>query len=290
MTIIQSGRLTATEQGERNRNAVMLPGDGTQLGTVEGVQSGLALTKTSGMGWQLDLGRCIISSATAANGAVVAAVVVSEIGSFAAGDATRDRIDIVGLQIDETATIANGLPAVKTVVIQGAYPASGQPVTPAVPAGAIGLWSVRINAGTSAGSGGWNTGLLVDLRTMLGELPSQSVTLNGLYTNASGFRPLTVRKVGNRVALNGAATNAGTTTWTAGQNYPLGTLPTGFRPPVGSAERFAITWAMTSGANPVPGWAGIDSSGNITFALSQTISGASANLYIMSLSHSWDAP
>jgi hypothetical protein len=134
---------------------------------VQGVQAGLVLTKTSGMGWQLDIGRCIIAPATAANGAVVATVTVAETGSFAAGDATRDRIDVVALQIDETATTGNGLPAVKSVVIQGAYPASGSPVTPTVPAGSIGLWSVKITAGTSAGSGGWNTANLVDLRPSL---------------------------------------------------------------------------------------------------------------------------
>lgn len=287
MTIIQSGRLTATEQGERNRNAVMLTSDGTSLGVSQGVQSGLNLVKTSGMGWQLDLGRCMISSATAANGAVAAAVVTSEIGSFAAGDATRDRIDIVGLQIDETATIANGYPAVKTTVIQGAYPVSGQPVMPTIPAGTLGLWAARINAGTSAGSGGWNTALLTDIRTPLSG-SSQLVTLRNLYTNATNFRPITVRRIGARAVLNGAATNVGTTTWTAGASYPLGDLPAGFAPALGLAERFPITWATVSGSNPVAGWAGIDSTGTITFALSQTISGAAANLYVMSVSHSWD--
>lgn len=164
MTIVQTGRLTATETGHRNQISASMPSDGTQLGVVQGVQSGLVLTKTSGMGWQLDLGRCTISPATPANGGVVATVTVAETGTFANGDATRDRIDVVGLQIDETATIGNGNPAVKSVIIQGAYPVSGQPVTPTIPAGTIGLWSVRINANTSAGSGGWNTANLVDIR------------------------------------------------------------------------------------------------------------------------------
>lgn len=164
MTIMQAGRITVAEQADRNRNAAFMPGDGTPLGMIQGVQSGLVLTKTSGMGWQLDLGRCTIASAAVSNGAVVATVTVAETGSFAAGDATRDRIDIVGLQIDETATSGNGLPAVKSVVLQGAYPVSGSPVAPAIPAGTIGLWSARIAAGTSAGSGGWNTANLTDIR------------------------------------------------------------------------------------------------------------------------------
>jgi len=170
LTIVQTGRLTATETGHRNQISAAMPGDGTQLGVVQGGQSGLVLTKTSGMGWQLDLGRCEIAPATPANGAVVATVTVAETGTFANGDATRDRIDVVGLQIDETATIANGNPPVKSVIIQGAYPVSGQPVTPTIPAGTIGLWSVRINAGTSSGSGGWNTANLVDLRPWLGQM------------------------------------------------------------------------------------------------------------------------
>ena len=287
MTIIQAGRLTLTEQADRNRNAILLPSDGTALGTIEGVQAGLVLTKTSGMGWQLDIGRCNISSATPANGSVAATVIAAETGSFAAGDATRDRLDVVALQIDETATVANGLPAVKSVVIQGAYPVSGSPVLPTIPAGAIGLWSVKITAGTSAGGGGWNTSLLTDIRPMLSGTPNL-ISLNGLYVNASGFRPLSVKRIGNRAFLNGAATNAGITTWTAGTNYTLGTLPAGFAPASGFAERYPITWATTSGSNPVPGWAGIDTSGNITFALASTISGAAANLYIMALSASWD--
>ncbi len=164
MTIVQTGRLTATETGHRNQISANMVSDGSQLGVFQGVQNGLVLTKTSGMGWQLDLGRCSIAPATPANGGVIATVTVAETGTFANGDATRDRIDVVGLQIDETATIANGNPAVKSVIIQGAYPGAGQPVTPTVPAGTIGLWSVRINANTSAGSGGWNTANLVDIR------------------------------------------------------------------------------------------------------------------------------
>jgi hypothetical protein len=164
MTIIQSGRVAVSEAADRNRTALALPSDGTVLGVVPGVQSGLVLTKTSGMGWSLGLGRCAIAPATAANGPVIATVTVAETGTFADGDATRDRIDVVTLAIDETATTGNALPPVKAVVIQGAYPASGSPVTPAIPAGSIGLWSVKIAAATSAGGGGWNTANLVDLR------------------------------------------------------------------------------------------------------------------------------
>jgi len=168
MTILVTGRLTLAETEHRNQTALFLPSDGTQLGVIQGVQAGLALTKTSGMGWQLDIGRAVISPATAANGPVVATVTVAETGTFADGDATRDRIDVVGLQIDETATVTNGNPRVKTVLIQGAYPVSGSPVTPVIPAGTIGCASAKIAAGTSAGGGGWNTANLVDLRNLMG--------------------------------------------------------------------------------------------------------------------------
>lgn len=163
MTILTTGRLTLAETEHRNQTALFMPTDGTQLGVVGGVQSGLALTKTSGLGWSLDIGRAVIVPATAANGPVVATVTVAETGSFAAGDATRDRVDLLTLQIDEAATVANGNPRVKVVIIQGAYPVSGSPVEPVAPAGSVPLWAETIRAGTSAASG-WDTTLLKDRR------------------------------------------------------------------------------------------------------------------------------
>lgn len=181
MTIASHGRVRATEQGQRNATAVSLVSDGTALGVLDGVQSGLALTKTSGMGWQLGLGRAVIAPASAANGPVVAAVTAPETGQFAPGDATRDRIDIIALQIDETATAANNLPPVKTIVLQGAYPTSGSPARPAVPAGCLELWAVPVKAGVSAGSGGWDAGQITDLRPDL-YVPGSEI---GRYENAS---------------------------------------------------------------------------------------------------------
>jgi hypothetical protein len=186
MTIIVSGRLVESEAEARNQTAAALVNDGTQLGVIEGVQGGLTLSKTSGMGWQLDIGRAVIAPATAATGPVVATVTVAETGSFANGDATRDRIDVVTLQIDETATIANGNPRVHTAVVQGAYPASGPPVQPAIPAGAIGLAAVKISAGTSAAGGGWNTAQLTDIRgVFLGKLSRMEVTASNSIPNAT---------------------------------------------------------------------------------------------------------
>jgi hypothetical protein len=166
MTIITSGRLQVSETSDRQRAAFNLRSDGTQLGVTGGVQGGLGLTKTAGLGWSLDLGRAAIPAATAANGAVLATVTVAETGAWAAGDATRDRIDILTLMIDETATVANGNPPVKVNIIQGAYPASGGPVAPVVPAGQLPLWQEYIAAGTSAGTG-WDTTKLTDLRQTL---------------------------------------------------------------------------------------------------------------------------
>lgn len=217
MTIIQHGRIQATEQGQRNETALALPTDGTTLGVVGGVQSGLALTKTSGMGWQLGLGRAAIAPATAANGPVAAVVTVPETGTFAPGDATRDRIDVVALMIDETATIANGLPPVKTVVLQGTYPLTGTPVRPTVPGGYLELWEVPIKAGTSAGSGGWDLAAARDIRPRLytagAEIAATSLTsVISVPTNGTGIvGQATVRlPAGRRIRVNVEVAHYGT--------------------------------------------------------------------------------
>jgi hypothetical protein len=166
MTIITTGRLQVGETSDRQRAAVQVASDGTALGSVQGYLSGLVLTKTAGLSWSLSTGRAVIAAANAANGPVIATVTVAETGAWAAGDATRDRIDILTLSIDETATIANGNPPVKVNIIQGAYPAAGGPLAPAVPAGQLALWQEYIAAGTSVATG-WDTTKLTDLRQQL---------------------------------------------------------------------------------------------------------------------------
>jgi hypothetical protein len=166
MTILTTGRLQVGETSDRQRAAVQVASDGTALGSVQGYIAGLTLTKTAGLSWSLSTGRAVIAAANAANGPVIATVTVAETGAWAPGDATRDRIDILTLLIDETATVGNGNPPVKVNIIQGAYPASGSPVAPTVPAGQLALWQEYIAAGTSV-STGWDTTKLTDLRQQL---------------------------------------------------------------------------------------------------------------------------
>jgi hypothetical protein len=274
MTIIVSGRLVEAEAEARNQTAVILPSDGTQLGVIQGVQGGLTLTKTSGMGWQLDIGRCVIAAATPANGPVVATVTVAETGVFAPGDATRNRIDIVTLLIDETATVANGNPRVKTNVIQGAYPVSGSPVAPAVPAGQIPLWSEQVNAGISAGSGGWDTSTLKDLRGVaLGKRGRIELTASNSIPNANtplwGVGPLTADAAATKTT-DGGLVAAGTDTVT-----------------IRDAGEYSINW-YGSLANPVTGrsflsldnTAGTNNFGRSSFTTGENTTNVSCPSYV----------
>lgn len=202
--------------------------------------------------------------------------------NLATANATNPRIDTIYIGTVDT-FYGGATDIIKIDKVTGTPAAS--PVAPAAPTNSITLATVAVAANATTIV---NANITAATNFVVGEDVAKTVTPNGLYTSASGFRPVKVRRVRNRAVLNGAFTNVGTTTWTAGVNYTLGTLPAGFAPPSGQAERFPITWATTSGSNPVPGWAGVDSTGNITFALSSTISGAAANLYIMSVSHTWD--
>jgi hypothetical protein len=199
MTIITTGRLQVGETSDRQRAAVQVASDGTALGNVQGYLSGLVLTKTAGLSWSLSTGRGIIAAANAANGPVIATVTVAETGAWAPGDATRDRIDILTLLIDETATVANGNPPVKVNIIQGAYPAAGSPVAPAVPAGQLPLWQEYIAAGTSV-STGWDTTKLTDLRQqLLGGLAPANPAVP--FAMAAGTATLTVASGANNASM-----------------------------------------------------------------------------------------
>ncbi|QGJ93470.1 hypothetical protein SEA_MUFASA8_21 [Arthrobacter phage Mufasa8] len=202
--------------------------------------------------------------------------------TIAASDPTNPRIDVVYLCVKDS-FYSGATDSIDLYVVTGTPAAT--PVEPTVPANSIALATIAVAANATTIV---NANITMKSLFYVGEGVAVSVTPNALYTSATGFRSVKVRRVRNRAVLNGAFTNVGTTTWTAGTNYTLGTLPSGYAPPANQAERFPITWATTSGSNPVPGWAGIDSTGNITFALSSTISGAAANLYIMSVSHTWD--
>lgn len=135
------------------------------LNVFDGVHSGLALTKTTGMGFSIGPGRAAVNGVTAADGTYSVAVTAPETGAFAPGDATKDRIDLIVLQTYPNNPSATG---VKVEVVTGAIPTTGSPVAPATPAGALPLFQVTIGAGVSAGNGGWNTAKVSDVRRPIG--------------------------------------------------------------------------------------------------------------------------
>lgn len=174
-TITTGNTVSLTDQEHRNQTAAMLPPTLLPLGIRGGVHSGLNISKTSGMGFSISPGRAIVQPASPSAGPYVVTVTTAEARTFAAGDATRNRIDVVAVKVDETAGTAN--PG-SIVIIQGSYPASGAAQRPAIPAGHEALFHVPINANMSAGNGGWTANTAVDLRRQLttlgGVLPVNS--------------------------------------------------------------------------------------------------------------------
>jgi hypothetical protein len=165
MTIVTTGGTDLTAQGHRNQTSLLLLPGTDPLFAVDGVHSGLDLTKTSGMSFNISTGRAAVNGATASDGAFAVTVTATEAGAFAPGDATRNRIDLVVIRTDGTQSTSL---AGQIVVIQGDYPGSGNPVAPTPLPGDLPLWQVPINAGMSAGSGGWNRALAVDVRPSIG--------------------------------------------------------------------------------------------------------------------------
>lgn len=165
MTIVTTGGTDLTAQGHRNQTSLLLLPGTDPLFAVDGVHSGLDLTKTSGMSFNISTGRAAVNGAAASDGAFAVTVTATETGAFDPGDATRNRIDLVAIKTDSTQPTAT---AAQIVIIKGAYPGSGNPVAPAAPAGYLPLWQVPINAGMSSGSGGWNRALAIDVRPSIG--------------------------------------------------------------------------------------------------------------------------
>lgn len=160
MTIIVSALIQATEQNHRNQTAAVLNPRSSDFDVSTGIHFGLNIAKTTGMGATISTGRCVAPNYLGGiQGPYTIVVTAAETITFANGDASRNRIDLVviGVEADK--------PTVGSVrVVQGVYPVSGSPIVPDTPVGTVALWNVPINAGMSAGSGGWTTSLAVDVR------------------------------------------------------------------------------------------------------------------------------
>lgn len=156
MTIIASTLTTATEKGHSLMAGMAFAPNGN-LTARGGCIAGLALTKTSGMGFAIGTGRGGVQYTTVPDGGVIPfSVTAAESASFDPGDSVKDRIDLI------YATISGGTVAIG--VLKGDLPSSGSPVAKATPADSEALYRVLIPAGTSVGSGGWNTANITDVR------------------------------------------------------------------------------------------------------------------------------
>ncbi|WP_024816973.1 hypothetical protein [Arthrobacter sp. 31Y] len=237
MTIITTGAVTLAADAHRQQTALGLAPTGAGLAVRSGVHTGLTVSKTAGMGFQVALGRAVIAASTGEGGAYVATVTEAENGSFDVGDASRDRIDIVALKVDEASATPN---AVSVTVIKGAYPASGQPVPPVIPAAHIGLAQAKIIAGTSAGNGGWSPANLADIRppiVLANQTPGigGDVELIGIYVRKSGTTgaPYYRKSLSGEVKLSGVVGATSTSvTHIPGQKYPAFRVPAEVAPPI----------------------------------------------------------
>lgn len=163
---IRVGRIISGQTAEDHRLAaqVGMAHSGPLL-SAGGVVGGLDFAKTTGMSATIGVGQAWVPGTSAADqGGYSFTVDAAEAISFAVGDATRDRIDLVVLQVRDNPYDSSGVQAGRVFVVQGAYPVSGGPVAPAAPASAIGIFTQRVNHGTSVGSGGIDTSLTVDVR------------------------------------------------------------------------------------------------------------------------------
>lgn len=156
--------VSLTAQEHRNQTAALLPPFKSSLGVRGGTHSGFALAKTSGMGFSLTAGRVVVEPSAPSAGPYVVTSDATATMAFDPGDASRDRIDVIAVKVNEAAGVEN---AGSIVILKGAYPASGEPVRPAIPNAHEELYAVEISAGTSSGNGGWSTSKRVDLRRNL---------------------------------------------------------------------------------------------------------------------------
>ncbi|AJT67449.1 hypothetical protein T261_5833 [Streptomyces lydicus] len=148
-----------------------------ELTTTPGVIPGgnpFAFEATGPMSVTVGTGRAVVQG-TDIQGAYPVAVTAPEPLTFADGDPTNPRVDLVAIRIYDAAHDESGQVRAAVEIIPGAPAAA--PVPPALPAGALGLYRVAVGAGVSAGSGG------IDLRTATTDLRRPTVAVGGINPN-----------------------------------------------------------------------------------------------------------
>ena len=171
MTILVTGAYDLPAAADRNRNSIMLAASSGSMGVVDGVHTGMKLSKTTGMGFTIGAGRAAVNGENDSDGTFTVAFTNSVSGSFDDGHSSYDRYDRICIQTypDNPSTSAADV-----IVVKGS--ANASPIPPATPAGALKLYDVKILAGTNAGNGGWNTSLKTDRRQAIGVPEFQDYT------------------------------------------------------------------------------------------------------------------
>ncbi|MFJ8664540.1 hypothetical protein [Streptomyces sp. NPDC093600] len=144
---VRSGILPGTHDGKYRVGGLWLSGNGPMTAIVYA-------------------GRAVVQGPTTAEGAYPVALDGDVTITFADGDPLNPRIDLVVLRVYDNDTDFPGRYEAVVEIVQG-QPAAA-PVAPAAPPRSLTLFSVRVKAGASAGTGGvgWGTtGTVTDLRT-----------------------------------------------------------------------------------------------------------------------------
>ena len=183
MTILVTGAYDLPAAADRNRNSMMLAAGTGSMGVIDGVHSGMKITKTTGMGFTIGAGRAAVNGANDSDGTFAVAFTNNVTASFTDGHASYDRIDRVVIQTypDNPSTSAADV-----VVVKGT--AGSSPQAPATPDGALELFDVGILAGQNAGNGGWSTNKVTDRRRAIGvpEFIDYTPTFGGFENLGTG--------------------------------------------------------------------------------------------------------
>jgi len=273
LTILVTGAYDLPAAADRQRNSLMLAAGSGSMGTIDGVHSGMSISKTTGMGFNIGAGRAVVNGESDADGSFTVAFTSSVSGSFANGDSSYDRIDRVVIQTypDNPSTSAADV-----VVVKGYADPDGNPSPPATPDGALALYDVRILADTTSGTGGWATNKVTDKRRKIGvpEFVDYTPTFGGFQNlGTNPLREGQYRVDGDKVTVN-VHLNPGTGASMGTPNALYFTLPIPAKSPwiyqgagclmhtngiydikVVSGGETAIMWAIYDDGHVIqPGW------------------------------------
>jgi hypothetical protein len=153
-----------------------------------------AANGVSAMQLQIAPGRALVQGSVL-QGAYPVVLAEAETLTFADGDAQFGRIDVVVLRVKDTVYDATGEISADIEILQGAHTATPQP--PLIPASALPLYQVAVDARASAGTGG------ITWSSALEDLREYTVAVGGILPegtdNPAGGHVGQVRIIANRL-------------------------------------------------------------------------------------------